>query len=85
MHYYEVQTVKVQPVRCEYLKYLVVCICILVCSVGTCGVGKSEGKRPLGVPRFRWRIILKWIFRQWDVGVQTGLSWLGIGKEVGTC
>jgi hypothetical protein len=22
------------------------------------------------------RIILKWIFRKWDVGVWTGLSWL---------
>ena len=27
-------------------------------------VGKPEGKRPLGRPRRRWRIILKWIFRK---------------------
>jgi hypothetical protein len=32
-------------------------------------VGKPEGKRPLGRPRHRWRIILRWIFRKWDVGV----------------
>jgi hypothetical protein len=24
-------------------------------------------------------IILRWIFRKWDVGVWTGLSWLRIG------
>jgi hypothetical protein len=30
-------------------------------------VGKSEGKRPLG--RHRGRIILRWNFRKWDVGV----------------
>jgi hypothetical protein len=27
-------------------------------------VGKPEGKRPLGRPRRRWEIILRWIFRQ---------------------
>jgi hypothetical protein len=26
-----------------------------------------------------WRIILKWIFRKWDVGMWTGSSWLRIG------
>jgi hypothetical protein len=30
-------------------------------------VGKSEGKRPLGRPRRRWTITLRWIFRNWDV------------------
>ena len=25
------------------------------------------------------RIILRWIFRKWDVGPWTGLSWLRIG------
>jgi hypothetical protein len=28
-------------------------------------VGKPEGKRPLGRPK----IILRWVFRKWDVGV----------------
>jgi hypothetical protein len=40
-------------------------------------VGKPEGKRPLGRPRRSGRIILKWIFRKWDVRVWTGLGWLG--------
>jgi hypothetical protein len=30
---------------------------------------KPEGKRQLGRPRLRGRIILKWIFRKWDVGL----------------
>jgi hypothetical protein len=42
-------------------------------------VGKPEEKGPLGRPRRRWRIILIWIFRKWDVGVWTGSSWLRIG------
>jgi hypothetical protein len=37
-------------------------------------VGKPGGKRPLGRPRRRCR----WIFRKWNVGVWTGLSWLWI-------
>jgi hypothetical protein len=27
-------------------------------------VGKREGKRPVGIPRRRWRIILKWILER---------------------
>jgi hypothetical protein len=46
-------------------------------------VGGPEGKRPLGRPSVDWRIILRWIFRKWDEGVWTGLSWLGI-ETVGT-
>jgi hypothetical protein len=44
--------------------------------VGACsayGVGERRVR-----PRHRWRIILRWIFRKWDVGVLTGLSWLRI-------
>jgi hypothetical protein len=40
-------------------------------------VGKPEGKRPLGM------IILRWIFRKWDVVVWTGSSWLRIGTGGG--
>jgi len=29
------------------------------------------------------RIILSWIFRKWDVGVWTGLSWHRIGTSGG--
>jgi len=47
-------------------------------------VGKPEGKRPLGRPRFRLgRMVLRWIFRIWDVGMWTGSSWLRIGKGGG--
>jgi hypothetical protein len=28
-------------------------------------------------------IILRWIFRKWDVGVGTGSSWLRIGTDGG--
>jgi hypothetical protein len=41
-------------------------------------MGKPEGKRPLGIPGVDGRIILRWIFRKWDVGVWTGSSWLRI-------
>jgi hypothetical protein len=30
-------------------------------------VGKPEGKRPLGDPGVDGMIILRWIFRKWDV------------------
>jgi hypothetical protein len=44
-------------------------------------VRKPEGKRPLpGVDRM---IILRWIFRKWNVGVWTGSSWLRIGTDGG--
>jgi hypothetical protein len=29
-------------------------------------VGRPEGKTPLGRPRRRCKIILKWIFKKWD-------------------
>ena len=37
-------------------------------------VGKPEGKRPLGRLDVDGRIILRWIFRKWDVGAWTGSS-----------
>ena len=33
----------------------------------------------LGGPGVSGRIILRWIFRKWDVGVWTGSIWLRIG------
>jgi hypothetical protein len=33
----------------------------------------------LGDPGVGGRIILRWIFRKWDVGVWTGLSWIRVG------
>jgi hypothetical protein len=41
-------------------------------------VGKPEGKIPLGDPDVDGRIILRLIFRKWNVGVWTELSWLRI-------
>jgi len=36
-----------------------------------------------GDPGIDKRIILRWIFRKWDVGVWTGSSWLRIGTGSG--
>jgi len=46
-------------------------------------VGKPEGKRPFGRPGVHGRIILRWIFRKWDVGVWTRSIWLRIGTGGG--
>ena len=37
----------------------------------------------LGDPGVDGRIILRWIFRKWDVGLWTGSSWLRIGTGGG--
>jgi hypothetical protein len=42
-------------------------------------VGKPEGRKHLEDPDIDGRIILRWIFRKWDVGVWNGSSWLRIG------
>jgi len=41
-------------------------------------VGNPEGKTILEDPSADWRIISRWIFRKWDVGLWTGLIWLRI-------
>jgi len=46
-------------------------------------VGTSDGKDQLEDPGVDGRIILRWIFRKWDVGVLTGSSWLRIGSGGG--
>jgi len=46
-------------------------------------VGKPEGKNHLGDPGVDVRIMLRWIFRKWDVGVWTGSRWLRIGTGGG--
>ena len=42
-------------------------------------VGKPKGKNHLGDPDVDGRIILRLIFRKWDVRVWTGSSWRRIG------
>jgi len=46
-------------------------------------VGKPEVRRHLEDPGVDGRIILRWIFMKWDVGVWTGLNWLRIGTDGG--
>ena len=41
--------------------------------------GNLRERDQLGDPGIDGIIILRWIFRKWDVGVWTGLSWLRIG------
>jgi hypothetical protein len=43
-------------------------------------VGKAEGKRPLGRPRPRWGIILRWILEKIGWG---GLNWTDLAQERG--
>jgi hypothetical protein len=42
-------------------------------------VVKPEGKKHLGDSGVDGRIILRWIFMKWDVGMWTVSSWLRIG------
>jgi hypothetical protein len=41
--------------------------------------GKPERKNHLEDPGVDGRIILRWIFRKWDVRAWTGLMWLRTG------
>ena len=45
--------------------------------------GNLRVRDHLGDPDVDGRIILRWIFRKWDVGVWTGSSWLRIGTGGG--
>jgi hypothetical protein len=46
-------------------------------------VGKSEERDHLEDPGVDERVILRWIFRKWDVGAWTGSIWLRIGTGGG--
>jgi len=45
--------------------------------------GNLRDRGHWGDPGADGRIILRWIFRKWDVGVWTGSSWLRIGTGGG--
>ena len=47
------------------------------------GGGKLRERDHFGDPEVDGRIILRWIFRKWDVGVWTGSSWHRIGTGGG--
>jgi len=40
-----------------------------------------RGRDNLKDPGIDGRVILRWIFRKWDVGVWTGYIWLRIGTD----
>jgi hypothetical protein len=46
-------------------------------------VEKPGGNIPTGYAEIPvdWRIILRWIFRKWDVVLWTGSTWLTIGTD----
>jgi len=45
--------------------------------------GNLKEKVHLGDAGVDGTIVMRWIFRKWDVGVRTGSSWLGIGTDGG--
>jgi hypothetical protein len=46
-------------------------------------LGHLRERDHLGDPDVEGRILLRWIFRKWDVGLWTGSSWLRIGTGDG--
>jgi hypothetical protein len=46
-------------------------------------MGNLKERDQLRDPDVDGRIILRWVFRKWDVGLWTGSSWLSIGTGVG--
>ena len=46
-------------------------------------VGKPEGKNHFEDRGLDGRLILRWVFRKWDVGAWTGSMWLRIGRGGG--
>ena len=45
--------------------------------------GNLKERGHLGDPGVGGKIILRWVFRKWDVGVWIGWSWLRLGTGGG--
>ena len=61
-----------------------VCVCVCVCTyIYRVVVEKPRERDKLEDPSVVGRIILRWIFRKWDVGAWAGLIWLRIGTGGG--
>jgi hypothetical protein len=43
--------------------------------------GNRREREDLGDPGVDGRIILRWIFRKWDVGIWTGSNWLRTERQ----
>jgi hypothetical protein len=54
-----------------------------ICGRGVYRWGNLRERDHLEDSNIDGRIILRWIFRKWDVGAWTGLSWLRIGTGGG--
>jgi hypothetical protein len=48
-------------------------------------VGNMRVRDHLEDPGIDGRIILRWLFRKWDMGAWTGSIWLRLGQLAGTC
>jgi hypothetical protein len=70
----------------EIFTFLVTNLGHVVCMGERRGIyrwGNLRERDRLGDPGMDGRIILRWIFRKWDVGVWTGLSGFRIGTGHG--
>jgi len=47
--------------------------------------GNVKERKGLGDPGVDGRIILRWIYRKWDVGMWIGSSCLRMGRVAGIC